>query len=95
MKDTIRELLRRLKLGILTPRFCSYTEREGTIEFGVVCHILKATSEIERSKVADCVRELHAESYFDYPKDWVTESSEENGEVITYTYPPKMITRLE
>lgn len=93
MKETIREILRRMKLGILQPRFCQYTDRECIIEFSKICHILKATSEKERSKVADCVRELHDESYFVYPKDWVTETSEEEG--ITYTYPPKLLTRLE
>lgn len=95
MKETIRELLRRMKLGILQPRFCTYTDREGIIEFGVICHILKASSEAERSKVADCVRELHQESYFIYPKDWLTETSEENGQEITYTYPPKLLVRQE
>lgn len=95
MKDTVREMLRRLSLGILQPRFCSYTEKEGTIEFGVICHILKATSEADRSRVADCVKELFQESYFRYDKKWIVEEFEEDGEMVTYTYPPILITTLE
>ncbi len=95
MKDLIKQMLRRMSLGILPPRFCQYTDREGIIEFGVICHVLKATSEAERAKVADCVRELFEESYFIYPKPWVTEVSEENGVEITYSYPPKLLTRTE
>jgi hypothetical protein len=84
-----------MQLGILHPRFCKYTERECIIEFGVICHILKATSGRARSKVADCVRELHGESYFEYPKAWIDETSEEDGEEIVYSYPPKLVVRVE
>ena len=84
-----------MQLGILSPRFCKYTDREGIIEFGVICHVMKALSESDRSRVADCVRELFEESYFIYPKAWVTETSEEDGETITYSYPPKLLTRTE
>lgn len=94
-KETIREMLRRMKLGILQPRFCTYTEREGSIEFGVICHVFKATSEAERAEVALCVKELYGESHFDYKKEWITETSEEDGEVITYSYPPKLVVQLE
>lgn len=95
MKETIQQVLRRIALGILPPRFCKYTDKDGAIEFGVICNLFKAMSEAERSRVADCVRELHEESYFQYKKDWITETSEENGEIITYTYPPYLIVRSE
>ena len=95
MKETIRELLRRMKLGILQPRFCSYTENEGTIEFGVVCNVFKALSEKERAEVAVCVKELFDEGQFQYKKDWITETEEEDGEVIRYSYPPELTVRLE
>jgi hypothetical protein len=95
MKDLIKQMLRRMTLGILPPRFCKYTDREGIIEFGVICHVLKAVSERERAKVADCVRELFEESCFEYPKPWLTETSEEDGMEITYSYPPKLLVRTE
>lgn len=84
-----------MSLGVLPPRFCKYTDREGIIEFAVICHILKATSEIERARVADAVKQLHAQNYFEYPKAWVTETSEEDGVEISYTYPPKLLTRTQ
>lgn len=95
MKDTIKELLHRMRLGILQPRFCSYTEKEGTIEFGVVCRIFKANSEAERASVAACVRDLFAEGAFMYDKPWIEEDSDENGEAVSYSYPPKLTVRLE
>jgi hypothetical protein len=94
-KDTVREMLRRLALGILPPRFCKYTDKDGTIEFGVICHVLRASSEADRSKVADCVRELFEEGYFTYPKDWVNETGEEDGQEISYSYPLQLIVRSE
>ena len=95
MKETIRELVHRLKLGILQPRYCSYTEKEGAVEFGVVCRLFKALSESERREVALCVRDLHEEGQFSYNKAWIKESSEENGEIIEYSYPPSLVVRLE
>ena len=94
-KDTVREMLRRLALGILPPRFCKYTDKDGTIEFGVICHVLRATSEVDRAKVADCVRELFEEGYFTYDKAWVNETGDEEGEEISYSYPPKLVVRSE
>jgi hypothetical protein len=95
MKDTVREMLRRLALGILPPRFCKYTDKDGAIEFGVICHVLRASSESDRSKVADCVRELFEEGYFTATSDWVNESGDEDGKEISYSYPPKLIVRSE
>ena len=95
LRDTIREMLRRLALGILPPRFCKYTDKDGTIEFGVICHVVRATSEADRAKVAYCVRDLFEEGYFTYDKPWIKETGEEDGEVISYTYPPKLVVRSE
>ena len=94
-KDTVREMLRRMALGILPPRFCKYTDKDATIEFGVICHVLRASSEEDRSRVADCVRELFEEGYFTYPNAWVNETGEEDGREVSYSFPPQLIVRSE
>lgn len=94
-KETLRELLRRMKLGILQPRFCKYSDTEGRIEFGVICNVFKALSERERAEIAVCVKELYDESFFSTKQDWITETEEEDGETISYSYPPELIVRLE
>ncbi len=90
-KETIRELLQRLRLGILQPRYCEYTDTEGKIEFGVICHLFKAISEEERAEIADCVRELYEEGQFS-AKEWITEVNEDCD---SYRYPPILTVRLE
>ncbi len=91
-KETVRELLNRLRQGVLQPRFCSYTDTEGTIEFGKLCHIFRAVSEADRLEIALCVEELHGENAF-RAKKWVEDGDEEAG--IAYRYPPTLVVSLE
>lgn len=96
MKDTVREILRRMALGILQPRYCRYTEKHCIIEFGVICQLFKALSEAERAAVALCVYELFQESYFTYDKAWIKEDDEgDDGVVVSYSWPPQLVVRLE
>ncbi|MCA9791606.1 MAG: hypothetical protein KC910_07410 [Candidatus Eremiobacteraeota bacterium] len=94
MKQTIRELLERMKVGVLQPRFCKYTDTEGIIEFGVICHLFKAITEAKRRDVAICCKELHDESLF-RAKKWEQDGGEEDGEMISYSFPPHLIVTLE
>jgi hypothetical protein len=88
IKETLRQLLGRMKLGILPPRYCTYKDDEAYIEFGVVCNLFKALSEEERAIVAGHLRKLHDEGEFYYRKEWVESRSEENGKLVVYKYPP-------
>lgn len=87
-KETIRQLLGRMRVGILQPRFCTYRDDEAFIEFGVVCNLFKALSETERAIIAGHVRKLHDEGEFYYRKDWEESRTEEDGKVIFYKFPP-------
>lgn len=88
MRETIRQLLGRMRLGILPPRFCTYKDDEAYIEFGVLCRLFKALSEEERAVVASHVRKLHDQGEFYYRQDWEESRTEENGKMIAYRYPP-------
>lgn len=87
-KETIRQLLGRMKLGIFPPRYCTYKDEEAAIEFGVVCNIFRALSEEERALIASQVRKLHDEGEFYCRKEWIESRTEEDGRVIAYRYPP-------
>lgn len=91
-KSAIREILRRMELGIMQPRYCHYTENEAWIEFGVICHLFKAIGEADRFEIALCVKELFNEGLFN-AKDWVTEHGDD--EDTTYTFPPRLYVSLE
>ncbi|MBI3925401.1 MAG: hypothetical protein HY319_07680 [Armatimonadetes bacterium] len=91
-KETIRELLGRMRLGILPPRYCKYTDADATIEFGQICHLFKAISEAQRSEVALCVQELFEEGQF-ASKEWITEEDEDGSP--SYRYPVQLVVPLE